>query len=235
MIKTALRPEAAHCEHRTHSVNSLAVLSLVACTPLLFFGAAAAQEAVRAQQHFATRKGTSISIQPSGASLEIPKDWAARTQVAELKEVRRWDGEWKTEYTKVVNAALPFSQCSVQAGEWDWRVSTFSGVTVRGYVLNRRAGDIEERISAKGLAAAQALPHSTIQNVSLTEADTEQWHRILIKYDAWYYDYGGRANVDFYVTERNGTTIVLVFMYVGMDDAPETMTTVQQILKSFSW
>jgi hypothetical protein len=50
-----------------------------------------------------------------------------------------------------------------------------------------------------------------------------------------YYDYGGRANVDFYVTERNGTTIVLVFMYVGMDDAPETMTTVQQILKSFSW
>jgi len=235
MTKTALRPEAARCARRTHSISSLAVLGLVACTPLLFFGTAAAQEAVKAQKHFATRQGMSISIQPSGASFEIPIDWAARTQVAELKEVRRWDGEWKTEYTKVVNAALPFSHCSVQAGHWDWRVSTFSGVTVRGYVLNRRAGDIQEQISAKGLRAAQALPHSTIQNGSLTETDTEQWHRSLIKYDAWYYDYGGRANVDFYVTERNGTAIVLVFMYVEMDDATETMATVQQILKSFSW
>jgi hypothetical protein len=174
-------------------------------------------------------------MQPSGASFEIPKDWVARTEGAELKKIRSWDGEWKAEYTKVVNPALPFSQCSVQAGQWDWRVNTFAGVTVRGYVLNRRVGDVEEQISAKGLGAAHALPHSTIQNVSLTEADTEQWHRILIRYDAWYYDYGNRANVDFYVTERNGTTIVLVFMYVGMDDAPETMTTVQQVLKSFSW
>ena len=230
---TGFRPEAAHCDRRTHSISSLAVLSRVGSTVLLFFGTAAAQAAVKAQQHFATRTGASIRIQPSGASLEIPKDWVARTELAELKEVRRGDGEWKTEYTKVMNAALPFSQCSVQAGQWDWRVSTFDGVTVRGYVLNRRAGDIKEQISAKGLGAAKALPHSTIQNVSLTEADTENWHRILIKYDAWYYDYGGRANVDFYVTERDGTTIVLVFMYVG--DAPETLTTVQQILKSFSW
>ncbi len=174
-------------------------------------------------------------MHPSGASFEIPKDWAARTEGVELKKVRHWDGEWKAEYTKVVNAALPFSQCSVQAGKWDWRVNTFAGMTVRGYVLNRRVGDVEEQISAKGLGAAQALPHTTIQNASLTEADTEQWHQILIKYDAWYYDYGGTAKFDFYVAERNATTVVLVFMYVGMEDAPDNLATVQQTLKSFSW
>jgi hypothetical protein len=54
MTKTALRPEAAHCERRTHSINSLVVLGLAACTPLLFFGTAAVKEAVKAQMHFAT-------------------------------------------------------------------------------------------------------------------------------------------------------------------------------------
>jgi hypothetical protein len=43
---------------------------------------------------------------------------------------------------------------------------------------------------------------------------------------------GGRANVDFYTTEKNGNTIVLVFMYADMDN---NLATVQQILKSFSW
>jgi hypothetical protein len=63
------------------------------------------------------------------------------------------------------------SQCSVQAGQRDWRVSTFTGMTIRGYVLNARIGDVEERISAKGLGSAQALPPPTIKNVSYTEAD----------------------------------------------------------------
>jgi hypothetical protein len=132
----------------------------------------------------------------------------------------------------VANAALPFSDCSVQAGKWDWRVSTFAGVTVRGYLTNRSTADIEKRIATKALSAAKALSSPTIRNASLAKDEPGQWHRSLIAYDVEYGDYGGRANVDFYSAEKNGNTIVLVFMYVNMDS---NLATVQQILKSFSW
>ena len=117
-------------------------------------------------------------------------------------------------------------------GDGTGGVSTFAGVTVRGYVTNRGAADIEKKIATKALSAAKALPSPTIRNASLTKEDAGQWHRGRIGYDVEYGDYGGRANVDFYTTEKNGNTIVLVFMYVDMDN---NLATVQQILKSFSW
>src|SRR5690242_14560310 len=60
------------------------------------------------KQHFSTREGTIIRMHPLGASFEIPQHWTARTQESQLKQVRRGEGEWNTEYAKVVNAALPF-------------------------------------------------------------------------------------------------------------------------------
>jgi hypothetical protein len=41
---------------------------------------------------------------------------------------------------------------------------------------------------------------------------------MLVSYDVWYGDYGGRANVDFYVRQMERNTIVLVFMYAGVND-----------------
>ena len=184
------------------------------------------------EKHFSTLGDGTIQIELSGTSFRIPHDWAVYSERAELGKVKNGKGEWKTEYTKVANAALPFSNCFVQAGKWAWIVSTFAGVTVRGYVLNGVAADLETKIATKALRTAKALPSPTIRNVSLTKGETDQWHRSLIAYDVWYGDYGGRANVDFYATEKNGNTIVLVFMYVDMDN---NLATVQQILKSFSW
>ena len=185
------------------------------------------------EKQFSTREGGTIRMEPAGASFQIPPDWeSVRIEQTELREVRTGKGEWKTEYTVVANAALPFSDCSVQAGRWDWRVSTFAGVTVRGYVTNRSAADIEKKIETKALSAATALPRPTIRNASLTKDEPGQWHRSLIAYDVWYGDYGGRANVDFYTTKKNGNTIVLVFMYADMDN---NLATVQKVLKSFSW
>ena len=185
------------------------------------------------EKHYSTREGGTIRMEPSGASFQVPPDWeSVRIEQAELREVRNGKGEWKREYTVVANTTLPFSACSVQAGRWDWRVSTFAGVTVRGYATNRSAANIEKKIATKALSAAKALPSPTIRNVSLTKDELGQWRRSLIAYDVEYGDYGGRANVDFYTTERNGNTIVLVFMYVDMEN---NLAIVQQVLKSFSW
>jgi hypothetical protein len=52
-------------------------------------------------------------------------------------------------------------------------------------------------------------------------------------YDARYIDYGGKANVDFYVTSEGKDKIVLVFMYAGLDPHDNT-SSIQQILNSFS-
>jgi hypothetical protein len=210
--------------------KSLGAFFLVAT---LLYSFATAGASPGKEKHSTTREGGTIRIEPSGASFRVPPDWeSVRIEPAELREVKHGKGEWKTEYTVVANAALPFSDCSVQAGKWDWRVSTFAGVTVRGYLTNRRTGDIEKRIATKALSAAKALSSPTIRNASLTKDEPGQWHPSLIAYDVEYGDYGGRANVDFYAVEQNGNTIVLVFMYVDMDD---NLATVQQILKSFSW
>jgi hypothetical protein len=115
------------------------------------------------EKHSSTREGGTIRMEPSGP-FQIPTDWdSVRIEQTELREVRRGKREWSTEYTVVANAALPFSDCSVQAGRWDWRVSTFAGVTMRGYVTNRRSADVERKIATKALSAAKALPSPTIR------------------------------------------------------------------------
>ena len=95
-----------------------------------------------------------------------PSEWSRRELLSRFRrtgspcesykrnyeKVRSGKGEWKTAYTV---AALPFSDCSVQAGRWDWRVSTFAGVTVLGYVTSRSAADIEKKIATKALSAAK--------------------------------------------------------------------------------
>jgi hypothetical protein len=215
-----------------HSVLRLHSLKLFALGATILFASPLAQASEK-KQHFSMRNGTTVRLQPSGASFEIPRDWDGRYfDRAELAKVRRGQGEWYTEYAKVLNAALPFTDCSAQAGRYLWNGATPAGLTVRAYVTNRSASEVEMRMSTKALPAAKALPSPTVRNASLTTVESGQWYRTLISYDVWYGDYGGRANVDFYTTGRNGTTVVLVFMYVGMD--PD-LASVQQILKSFSW
>jgi hypothetical protein len=182
--------------YKPNTRKSLGALILVV-TMLFSFSTAGFSR--NKEKHYATREGGSIRMEPSGASFQIPPDWSARTEQAELREVKSGKGEWDK---AVANAALPFSDCSVQAGRKDWRISIFEGVTVRGYVTNGSAADIEKKIATKALSAAKALPSSTISHACLTKDEPGQWHRSLITYDVWFDDYGGRANVDFYTTEK---------------------------------
>ncbi len=105
---------------------------------------------------------------------------------------------------------------------------------MRAYVFASGAEEIERRIAAKGLAAAKALPTHTARNAAENQYEEGRWHRVLISYDAWYIDYGGKANVEFYLTAKEEKTVVLVFMYAGTDPHDDT-SAIRQILKSFSW
>jgi hypothetical protein len=187
------------------------------------------------QQHFSTLEGNTIRMRPSGTSFQIPQDWTRKYNAVnitrtQLEKVRGGKGEWYREYARVANGALPFSDCSVTAGEDAWDSSGI-GLQMRGYVVRSTLDDIEQKIAIKGLSAAKGLPRTTARNASVGKSESGQWHRILITYDVWYGDYGGRANVDFYSTEVEGNRIVLVFMYAGM---PENANTVPQVLESFS-
>ncbi|MFZ0139308.1 MAG: hypothetical protein WAK89_19740 [Candidatus Sulfotelmatobacter sp.] len=184
-------------------------------------------------RHFSTAEGRTVRMQPSGTTFEVPEGrWDGwYLDRAELDKAKGGKGEWYTEYARVANAALPFENCSVQTGTYLWNAPTFFGVTVRGYSLDSAAGEVEARIRSKALSAARHLPHKTAGNASVTESRQKQWSRLLIGYDVWYGDYGGRANVDFYVTEVEGKTIVLVFMYAGVNN---NISVVKQILESFS-
>ena len=195
-------------------------------------GTATAQVSQK-NRHFSTKEGRIFRMQPSGAVFELPDgpwdDW--HLDRADLDRAKRGKGEWYEEYARVANAALPFENCSVQAGTTYWNGASFFGVTVRGYSLDLSVGKTENRIALRVLSAAKRLPRDTVRNPSLTKSREKHWDRLLIAYEVWYGDYGGRANVDFYVTEAEGKTIVLVFMYA---DVNNNNSVVQQILESFS-
>lgn len=191
------------------------------------------------KEHFSTLDGTKIRLEPSGASFQIPFDWTKDYQTVsitrtQLQKVRKGKGEWYREYARVVNAALPFAGCSAQAGRYSWDSTGSGGVQMRAYVFASSAEEIEGRIAARGLAVAKALPTYTARNVSENKYEEGRWHRVLISYDAWYIDYGGKANVEFYLTAKEKKTVVLVFMYAGTDPHDARLA-IRQILDSFSW
>jgi hypothetical protein len=99
-------------------------------------------------------------------------------------------------------------------------ISMYRGNSLRGYPLDSRRQN-------RGDYCNQWVSGGS----SVSRNEQGQWHRILISYDVWHRDYGEKANVDFYVTMREGKTIVIVFMYAGSANASVT----QQILNSFSW
>jgi hypothetical protein len=220
-------------DYRVNACKSLAA-TIVGAT--LFWSAAAPISHAK-QQHFSTREGRTIRMQPFGSSFQIPPDWTldddgvvlTRT---ELKKVKKGREEWFTEYAKIANAALPFVDCSVQAGSQRWDSAGIDGLQMRGYVVDSIGADVQKEISTKGFAASKKLPSKVARGAAIKKDDFGQWRRILITSDLWYRDYGGKGNVVFYLNTHDGKTVVLVFMYAIEG---KYVPTIQQILQSFSW
>ncbi|HVX41355.1 MAG TPA: hypothetical protein VHB25_17455 [Gemmatimonadaceae bacterium] len=125
-------------------------------------------------------------------------------------------GEWDREYVAVADSTLPFENLVAQVGPEPLGTGTcFLDLQVRVYVLPDRARDTAA-LAAAGLRTARAFfPSATI-----VARDSAEWHIERLRWDAWYYDYGGEANVETYRTEARGRTVVLVFMHASQAGGP---------------
>lgn len=183
-------------------------------------------------EHYSTLQGTTAQMRPSGASFHVPSDWTFDLTGRELEKVEKGKGEWYKEYAKIVNASLSFGDCSVRAGSENWDSASFDSMQVRGYSAHGTVEEVAKKISGKGFAALKALPPKIVTKGTINSDDVVPWRRILITYDLWYGDHGGKAIIEFYLTGREGTTVVLVFMH---RDKATAASLVRQILDSFSW
>jgi hypothetical protein len=126
---------------------------------------------------FAGLSGRTVTLQPSGATLQIPDAvlLASRTRsrgrVAQftwylsrpdLERVRGalptngWD-EWDGPYSSILNAVLPFDACAVHFGTEPFGSDggSFFDLQVRVYVVDGPAQPIRDRIAADGLSHAK--------------------------------------------------------------------------------
>jgi hypothetical protein len=61
--------------------------------------------------------------------------------------------------------------------------------------------------------------------------DTAGWRGARLSWNAWYYDYGGRAYVDVFTRRVDDYALALVFMYVGGTE--EQLAERALVLRSF--
>jgi len=183
-------------------------------------------------QRYATREGRKIILHPSGVTLNVPQQWLEWDERFhnnfhltrdELEKVHNGEGQWDTEYAKVVNAALPFTDCAAHVGGEGWgrEGSSFGDVQLRAYIstLSERTILASIRGDAFDTARQVARPFPTpaalaqlAPETSLKEDKEGQWRTSVIQYPLWYGDYGGVARIRFYVASIEHGTLVLVFM-----------------------
>jgi hypothetical protein len=58
------------------------------------------------------------------------------------------------------------------------------------------------------------------KSAQIVSRDSAQWHIDRLRWDAWYYDYGGEANVEIFTTPFRGHTVALVFMHASRPGGP---------------
>ena len=188
----------------------------------------------------ATRDGQRIVLRPSGVSFVIPKEWLSWFEQfhnnlhlthQELSMVKDANGEWDTEYAKVVNSALPFEDCAAHVGGDGWGKDSVSYIDVqmRAYTTNLSPQQIKANIHGPAFVTARNVAShrapSDNQSIKIEDSLDGRWTNSLIQYPVFYGDYGGLARIRFYSTERNNQTLVLVFMG-GKEEE------IQEILKS---
>ena len=198
-------------------------------------------------QRYATREGQKIILHPSGVTLTMPQQWLEWDERFhnnlhltrdQLEKVQNGEGEWDTEYGKVVNATLSFADCAAHVGGdgWGREGSSFDDVQLRAYITNLSQREILARIRGEAFATARrvARPFPTpaalaelAPDTNLKEGKDGQWRTSVIRYPLWYGDYGGVARIQCYLTSIENGTLVLVFMG-GQDEE------VTHILKSVS-
>jgi hypothetical protein len=172
----------------------------------------------------ATRQDRTIYLQSSDVSFQIPQDWVdwnnefhnnLHLTHRELQRVRFGAGEWDSEYGEVVNSALPFEHCATHVGGEGWGRDgvSFGDLQLRAYVTDLSSTEILKRISGPAFATAKEVSSAVFQEpVQVSFGQEGQWQRAVIQYGLFYGDYGGRANIEFYIRPVGRYELVMVFM-----------------------
>jgi hypothetical protein len=175
---------------------------------------------------FATRQNRTIYLHPSGVNFQIPEDWLSwnaefhnnlHLTHRELRRVHFGAGEWDDEYGEVVNSALPFEDCAAHVGGdgWGREGSSFGDLQLRAYVTDLSSEEILRRISGPAFATAKKLSSGVFNGPGEVQTDIGEegpWRRAVIRYSLFYGDYGGVANVEFYLRPVSKYQLVMVFM-----------------------
>jgi hypothetical protein len=182
---------------------------------------------------FATRHERTIQLHPSGISFQVPQDWLGwdsqfhnnfHLTHRELQKVRIGAGEWDSEYSSVVNTALPFEHCAAHVGGEGWGLEgvSFGDLQVRAYVTDLSRQKILERIQGPAFSKAQRIAESegglTGNQARVSISRDKDWQRATIEYPLWYGDYGGTAVIDFYLKDAPPYRFVLAFMGGARED-----------------
>jgi hypothetical protein len=206
--------------------SRLALVVLVACLLPLLWPAYRAGLFTKDAGRYATRQDRMIYLHPSDVSFQIPQDWLSwnaefhnnfHLTHRDLRKVRFGSGEWDYEYGEVVNSALPFEYCAAHLGGEGWGAEgvSFGDLQMRAYVAEMDSQEIFKRISGSAMATAKKVSSgfsSGPGEVWTHNGEEGPWRWTAIRYSLFYADYGGAANVEFYVRPVSKYQLVLVFM-----------------------
>lgn len=202
------------------------VVTVVLCLLPTLWPAYRAGLFTRDTGRYATRQDRTIYLHPSDVSFQIPQDWLywntefhnnLHLTHRELRKVRFGAGEWDSEYDDVVNSALPFEDCAAHVGGEGWGREgvSFADLQLRAYVTDLSSEEILRRISGPAFAVAKKLSTGIFYGPGQVQTDVREegpWRRAVIRYSLFYGDYGGTANVEFYLRPVSKYQLVMVFM-----------------------
>ena len=170
-----------------------------------------------------------LVVEPLGFSFAIPGLWLGKpgppkllfcdahpagsvsdrilTERSRFLQLQNPVGEWKKEYAAVIDSVMPFDALVAHLGGDPWN-GHCSALQMRVYVQD--SSTLSPRaVSSRGAASA-ARYFKPVQNV---RADSTGWEVTRIFWDAFYYDYGGTAQVEFWSRIVRNRRVTLVFMY----------------------
>jgi hypothetical protein len=174
------------------------------------------------------REGDLVETAGSGPSVQLPGGWVdwydsfgnnLHLSRSELDAVEHGSGDWDAEYSYVLELLLPFDRCAMHVGGegWGGYSVSFADLQLRAYVVDESPTELLERARA------------TTWEAITPEVSTDQrggWDQILLSYDRWYADYGGRANVDLRLHRLEDSTVVLAGMYTDVSAALDEFETI---------
>jgi len=115
-------------------------------------------------------------------------------------------GEWKKEFAAVVDSVLPFHSLVAHVGGDAWLGHCIT-LQMRLYV-----GDSLHKLTpdpAVGVRVAERY----FKPAQRSQVDSAAWQITRLSWDAWYYDYGGTAHVEFWSRSIRGRDVVVVFLF----------------------